>query len=76
MDSFVIDPLRRVAVGYDRYYDADQANDRGDGGVDMGHVRVSHLITRLHYSHLAQLLQEPMSSLCGYDDEIRVDMHW
>lgn len=44
MDSFVIDPLRRVAVRYDRYYDADQGHDRGDGGLDMGHVRVSHLI--------------------------------
>ena len=39
-----MDPLRRVAQSYDRYYDADQGDDRGDGGLDMGHVRVSHLI--------------------------------
>ncbi len=51
-----MDPLRRVADGYDRYYDADQLNDRGDGGVDLGHVRVSHLITSLHYSHPARVL--------------------
>lgn len=52
VNSYLINiPLRRVADGYDRYYDVDQGDDRGDGGGNRGHVRVSHLIKRPHYSH-------------------------